>query len=410
MDRMILPASQAFDSEAESPDHGAPSSATILLVDDDKLFRMIMVARLKKLGYRVFEAEDGEQGLAMLRRLHPDLTILDWMMPKLSGPDVCELVRQDPALKSIQIILMTGQDRPEDIEEGLNRGADGFMSKTASPQEIGARVHAGLRTAALLRNLACAHDMIKAKEQIMLAELQSAALFMESLLPEPGVPAPGIQLSWYYRPSLTLGGDLFGVRRWGDDHLRLFILDASGHGVSAALRATALMTFLHSVCLLEAAGSYDPSAILTEANRRFPLTSEGEYFTLWVGDLHLPTWTLRSASAGHAGAILCSPHHPSVWLSQTDLPLGFDPDSTFTTRQDQIQCGDRLYLTSDGIYETLSPEQELWGKERLQEVLERDAARSVYEVMDHCVQASHAWQQAEHFPDDAALVCLERTA
>ncbi len=407
---MIQPTSQAFDAQAESPDHGAPPSATILLVDDDKLFRMIMVARLKKLGYRVFEAEDGEQGLAMLRHLQPDLTILDWMMSKLSGPDVCELVRQDPALKSIQIILMPGHDRPEDIEEGLDRGADGFMSKTASPQEIGARVHAAHRTTALLRNLACAHDVIKAKEQIMLAELQSAALFMESLLPEPGVPAPGIQLSWHYQPSLMLGGDLFGVRRWCNDHLRFFILDASGYGVSAALRATALITFLHSDFLLEAVGSYDPSAIITEANRRFPLTSEGEYFTLWVGDLHLPTWTLRLASAGHAGAILCSPHHPSEWLSDTDMPLGFDPESTFTTRPVQIQCGDRLYLTSDGIDETLSPEQELWGKEGLQDVLERDAARSVYEVMNHCVQASCAWQQAEDFPDDAALVCLARTA
>lgn len=407
---MKLTTSHVSDSQAGTPNPGAPPSATILLVDDDQLFRMIMVSRLNKLGYRVFEAEDGEQGLAMIRRLQPDLTILDWMMPKLNGPDVCALVRQDPVLQSIQIILMTGHDRPEDIQEGLERGADGFMSKTASPQEIGARVYAGLRTAALLRNLATAQEEIRLTEQLMLADLQSAARFMESLLPKPGRLVPGVQLAWFYRPSLTLGGDLFSVTRWNDDHLRLAILDASGHGVAAALRATALMTFLHSGSVLEASGAYDPSAILTEANRRFPLTSEGEYFTLWVGDLDLSTWTLRSASAGHAGAVLCSPHRPSVWLSDADLPLGFDPGSAFTARQDQLECGDRLYLTSDGIYETLSPDQELFGKERLLDVLEREAARSVYEGMDACVQASRAWQQADVFPDDAAFVCLERTA
>lgn len=407
---MEPPSSQASDSHAETAEHGASPPATILLVDDDPTFRLIMVARLEKLGYQVFEAEDGERGVALLRQLRPDLTILDWMMPKMNGPDICELVRRDPALKTSQIILMTGHNQPEDIEEGLNRGADGFLSKDASTQEIMARVQAGLRAAALVRELACAHDAIQAKERILEAEHESAVQFMESLLPLPGPPTPYTRVSWQYCPSLRLGGDLFGMTRWGSDHLGIFILDASGHGVSAALRAAALITFLHPANLIQITGSYDPSAILAEANRRFPMTSKGEYFTLWVGALHLPTWSLRSASAGHAGAILCGPHHPSAWLGHTDLPLGFDPDSTFTTLQHQVQSGDRLYLSSDGIYETLSPEQELWGKERLQQVIECHATQPIEYVIDQCFRASRAWQQAAHFQDDAALVALERTA
>lgn len=395
-------------SQGDRGAEGVPRAATILLVDDDPIFRLIMVARLEKLGYRVFQAEDGGQGLEMLRRLRPDLTILDWNMPKMDGPDICEWVRRDPELKSSQLFLMTGHDRPEDIEEGLSRGADGFLSKDASALEVMARVQAGIRSAALVRELACARDAILAREQTLEAELQSAAHFIESLLPSPGVPVPGIHLSWHYRPSLTLGGDLFGVTPWGRDYLGLFLLDASGHGVSAALRAASMVAFLHPDNLIRISESYDPGAILSAANRRFPLSSEGEYFTLGVGALHLPTWRLRYASAGHTGVILCRPHANSVWLEQADLALGFDPDGTFTTGEQEILLGDRLYLSSDGVYEALSAEQVMWGKERLQRVLERHATRPVDYAIDQCFQASRAWQQAEHFRDDAALVGLER--
>ena len=303
---------------------------------------------------------------------------------------------------------MTGHGRPEDIEEGLSRGADGLLSKDASAQEVMARVQAGIRSAALVRELACARDAILAREQTLEAELRSAAHFIESLLPSPGVPVPGIQLAWQYRPSLTLGGDLFGVTRWGRDYLGLFLLDASGHGVSAALRAASMVAFLHPDNLIRISESYDPGAILSAANRLFPLSSEGDYFTIWVGALHLPTWHLRFASAGQAGAILCRPHEDSVWLTEGGLALGFDPDAIFTTVEHEIRLGDRLYLSSDGVYESLSAEQVIWGKERLQRVLERHAMRPVDYAIDQCFQASRAWQQAEHFRDDAALVGLER--
>ena len=119
-------------------------------------------------------------------------------------------------------------------------------------------------------------------------------------------------MHWAYQPSLALGGDLFQVSRWGTDTLGLYILDASGHGVAAALRAIALMSFLREDNLAKAVGSYDPGDIINEANRRFPLTQEGEYFTLWVGRLHLPSRTLTYAAAGTA-AHSCTPStgHPN---------------------------------------------------------------------------------------------------
>lgn len=404
----------AIDPQPRVDAHSAPPSSvgkttTIVLVDDEPVTRLSTAHRLRRLGYTVLEAEDGARGLKIIRKVRPDLIILDWIMPEMDGPMVCEAIRNDPALSSSQIILMTANDRPEQIAEGLARGADDFLSKSASKQEIAARVQAGIRANALVRQLEQTRDNLRAKQEELEAELQSAARFVESLLPPPGLPVPDIRLSWQYTPSLALGGDLFGVALWCPEYLGLFILDASGHGVSAALRAASLVTFLRPDSLSHIAGAYDPGKILTEANRRFPMTEDGDYFTLWVGSLHIPTGTLAYAAAGHSGAIVCRPHAPSQWLARPALPLGFDPAAVFVSDNVPLQPRDRLFLMSDGIYEPLSPGGEVWGKERLQEILEQEAARPMDEAITRCFQSAHAWQGAEHFADDAAVIGLELT-
>ena len=375
-----------------------------------------MAARLTRLGYRVLEAENGRVGLDVARRERPDLFIVDWMMPEMDGPTFCEAVRRDPLLKCSQILLMTAHDKPAQIAEGLVRGADDFLSKSASKQEITARVLAGLRTSRLVRELEMTGNelessilLLQRKQAETEADLHSAATFVQSLLPPQGSPVHGIALAWEYQPSLTLGGDLFGVMAIDADHLGLYILDASGHGVAAALRSASLMTFLRMENMLELLGSYDPEKVLFEANRRFPLSADGEYFTLWVGHLSLPTRSLSYASAGHPGALLSSAHSSPQWLTRSSYPLGFDPSARFVSDRVTLKPADRLFLLSDGIYEVPSPSGEIWGRERFQDVIAAGKQTSLSATIASCFSAARSWQQAEHFPDDAALVGLELT-
>ncbi len=386
----------------------------ILLVDDDEITRMGMAGRLKRLGYRVIEAGDGSAGLRAIRAQRPDLVILDWMMPGMDGPSVCEAIRADPELKSSQVVLMTAHDRPEQIAEGLSRGADDFLSKAASKQEVLARVQASLRSSALVReiertrdDLDQSHRLLSAKQHELESELQSAADFVRAQLPLPGIPIPGLTMQWAYQPSLALGGDLFRVCPWGSDVLGLYILDASGHGVAAALRAVGLMSFLSEDNLERTVGSFDPGAIISEANRRFPLTQDGEYFTLWVGRLDLSSHTLSYATAGHSGACLNAAGNESQWLSIPSLPLGFDPDSIFASTTAALHPRDRLYLLSDGIYEVPSPTGELWGRPRLQTTLEAHRNHSLGQSIAETMAAARQWLTGDTFPDDVALLGLE---
>lgn len=385
----------------------SPAVATVLLVDDEPVSRLSMAARLKRMGLRVLEAGNGREGLAILRRERPDLTILDWVMPEMDGPTVCEQVRQDPDLLSSQLILMTSHDQPEQIAEGLARGADDFLSKAASKQEVLARVQSGLRAASLVRSIESTRDELRAKQGELEGELKSAADYIQSLLPVAGEITRGIRMSWSYRPSQALGGDLFNVSHWDDQSVYFYILDASGHGVAPALRAASLSTFLRADNLRHYMNSGDPARMMAEANRQYPLTEDGNYFTLWIGSFDRRTSRLRYATAGHGGALIQRRNGTIEWLTHTQLPLGFESDTLYELTTLRIADGDRVLLMSDGIYEAPAPTGELWGTTRLETTLMAHRSAPLGAALPALMAEAERWHGSPVFPDDAALLGLE---
>ena len=290
---------------------------------------------------------------------------------------LCKAVKGNARFQSIHLILMTALVRPEQLAEGLNCGADDFLLKSSSEEEILARIGAGLRARQLRIDLEESYRVISEKQGELDAELNSASEFVRTLLPAPGEVSPGIQLSWEFLPSSLLGGDLFQVAQWGDDHLGIMVLDMSGHGIGPALRAVSLSMQFTREHMTSSFPSYDPGEIVTYLNAKNPMTDQGEYFTIWVGVLQLSTHVLRFASGGHPGGLLIRHEGPSVILGGKTFPVGFCPDETYETHSMTLTKGDRLYVFSDGIYEVVNAEDEIWGTARLQESLEDLYKRSM---------------------------------
>lgn len=128
----------------------------VLVADDCRIQRMILRRIMEGRGLEVIEATDGIAALAVLLQGDPpELAILDWMMPGLTGPKVCELVRSRGEDRAYTyLLLLTGLDRTEDLAEGLDSGADDYLSKPFEHQELEARVKVGERTARLHSALA----------------------------------------------------------------------------------------------------------------------------------------------------------------------------------------------------------------------------------------------------------------
>ncbi len=118
---------------------------TVLVVDDDQHIVELTRLYLERDGYRVVSAADGADGLAIAREEQPSLVVLDVMLPRLSGLDVCRALRQE---SDVPIIMLTARVEEEDRLAGLDLGADDYVTKPFSPRELSARVRAVLRRTA----------------------------------------------------------------------------------------------------------------------------------------------------------------------------------------------------------------------------------------------------------------------
>jgi two-component system response regulator MtrA len=112
----------------------------LLIADDDEDILMLVQLRLSRSGYEVVVARDGEEALQLAREKQPDLVVLDWMMPKASGLDVLRALRADESVASIPVVLLTARVSESDIQEGLDAGADDYIAKPFSPQELATRI------------------------------------------------------------------------------------------------------------------------------------------------------------------------------------------------------------------------------------------------------------------------------
>lgn len=111
-------------------------SKKVLVCDDEPYIIESVSYVVRKAGFEVLVAEDGEESLNKAKTEHPDLIFLDIMMPKMSGYEVCRRLKQDPATRGIYIIMLTARGQQEDEQKALELGADEFMTKPFSPRKM----------------------------------------------------------------------------------------------------------------------------------------------------------------------------------------------------------------------------------------------------------------------------------
>ncbi|MBR2300133.1 MAG: phosphate regulon transcriptional regulator PhoB [Alphaproteobacteria bacterium] len=121
--------------------------ATVLVVEDENALALLLKYNLEKEGYDVLIEDRGDKVLGVVEQNAPSLILLDWMLPKMSGVDICKLIRSKPDLKNIPIIMLTAKGQEEDKVKGLNAGADDYVTKPFSVPELMARVRTNMRRA-----------------------------------------------------------------------------------------------------------------------------------------------------------------------------------------------------------------------------------------------------------------------
>lgn len=343
----------------------------ILIIDDDSLIRLVLKKALQGQGYDVVVAENGEAGIVQAQQLCPALIICDWEMPGMSGLEVCQHIKADPGLSKTFFILLTARSTIEDRIEGLDTGADDFLSKPIDGSELKARVRAGLRLYQANRELQKLAQDLQTQKQLLEAELSEAAAYLRSLLP---VPLKGnVTIDSRFLPSQQLGGDCFDYYWLDSDYLVIYLLDVSGHGLKAALPSASIQNLLKTQSL-PATNFYQPSSVLQALNDVFQMDNQdGQYFTMWYGVYNQKKRQLFYASAGHPPAMLLSQNQsapPSIKPLRTrGNAIGLFSDAKFISSSCEIAQSSTLYIFSDGIYEIGQSQGAALGLENFVEVL-----------------------------------------
>jgi two-component system phosphate regulon response regulator PhoB len=119
----------------------------VMIVEDEAPLVTLLKYNLEKEGFGVCEASDGEEALVQIAERKPDVVLLDWMLPLVSGIEVCRQIRRSPQSRTVPIIMLTARGEEGDKIRGLNSGADDYITKPFSPTELIARVRAVIRRA-----------------------------------------------------------------------------------------------------------------------------------------------------------------------------------------------------------------------------------------------------------------------
>jgi two-component system phosphate regulon response regulator PhoB len=117
----------------------------VLVVEDEAAIATLLRYNLEKQGYRVSEASDGQEALTRIQEQQPDIVLLDWMLPLLSGIEVCRQIRRKPATRDLPVIMVTARTEDQDAVRGLNTGADDYITKPFNIDSLLARMRALLR-------------------------------------------------------------------------------------------------------------------------------------------------------------------------------------------------------------------------------------------------------------------------
>ena len=379
---------------------------TVLLIDDQPIIgeavrRMLAEEEDIQLHY----CQDPTQAIGMANQVHPTVILQDLVMPQIDGLTLVRYLRANPSTREVPLIVLSTKEEPTVKAEAFARGANDYLVKLPDKIELIARIrhHSQGYINLLQRNEA--YRALKESQEALAAELARAADYVRSLLPAPLTGT--VTTAWKHIPSMQLGGDAFGYHWLDDDHLAIYLLDVSGHGVGAALLSVSVMNVLRSESL-PGTDFHKPGQVLSALNDSFQMEHHNNmFFTIWYGVYNKAERKLTFSTGGHHAAILLAPSDAgSEGMKRlgTDGPLiGLMTGTDYPNDSCEVEPGSKLYIFCDGVFEIEQGDGEFWTMEEFVEVLGQPSTPGTADV-DRILACSREVRGQDIFEDDFSLV------
>ncbi|MDV7141249.1 SpoIIE family protein phosphatase [Tropicimonas sp. TH_r6] len=401
------------------------AQSRVLVVDDSRLQRRILTASLKRWGFEVSEAGSGPEALEICAKTPPDFVISDWMMPGMNGPEFCQAFRAMDRDTYGYFILLTSKSEAVDVAQGLDAGADDFLTKPVSGDELRARLKAGERILRMEQELVDKNHLLSST----LTELQTvydsldsdlveARKLQQSLVKERFRSFGDSQVSLLLRPSGHVGGDLVGFFPINASRVAVFSIDVSGHGVTSALMTARLAGFLsgssvdQNVALFEGEfGIYDAHPPEMVAERLNELTLDEiqteTYFTLLFAEIDLVSGHGMLVQAGHPYPAIQRADGHIEFIGEGGLPVGLVPGASYQRVEFDLGKGDRLFIVSDGVTECETADGQMYDEEGIRHAMTDNHRLKGPDFLEALTWNLHCHAGEKEFTDDVSAVLFE---
>ncbi|HEX2909317.1 MAG TPA: SpoIIE family protein phosphatase [Chloroflexia bacterium] len=416
-----------------------PQNTTILVVDDNENNRDTLARILKRQEYTVASAENGQEALLFLEAEPVDLILLDIMMPIMSGYEVLEHLKADPARRHIPVIVVSALDEIESVVRCIELGAEDYLTKPFNRVLLKARVGASLEKKRL-------RDQEQYYLQAARRELEIGRNIQADFLPSSLPSLVNWDLDARFKPAREVAGDFYDTFSLGDNLVGLVIADVCDKGVGAALFMALTRSILRvlaqqsntrlsysspdpqtrllvelkepasgAVHLVLPASTFEILNAVALTNSYITATHRGTimFATLFFGVMDTRTGYFYYVNAGHDAPIHWSKTGLKARLNLTGPAVGIMPRARYKIGFSQFEPGDCLLMYTDGIPEARDPASNFFTEKRLLEFMEEAQAgpsMPVRELLDSLEVTLQGHIAGAEPSDDITMLCIQRLA
>jgi sigma-B regulation protein RsbU (phosphoserine phosphatase) len=320
-------------------------SYTVLIVDDSPANRGYLASILEEDGYRIIQADCGEECIRIVSEERPILVLLDVVMPGIDGFETLRMLKSDGATSRSSVIMLTSLDDQVSKLKAFDFGAVDYITKSAHEAEVRARVRVHVRLAIL--NMELMEARAESIRQISAAQL--------SLLVEPE-DLPSALFSVYYRSLHEAGGDFYDVIEVSDGVFFYLIADVAGHDVGTSFVTPAVKVLLKQF----ATPAYSVEESIADMNGILAQTVlEDNYMTAFALRINRRAGKAVFLAAGHPPALFIPRKGPIRFANSKNPLIGMIEGSAYKSESMDVEPGDRFILYTDGLVEG-GPERRTW--------------------------------------------------
>lgn len=389
----------------------------VIVVEDDPIVSRRMQQVISKHGHRVQAVQTCAAAENCLQEGVYDCAVIDWMLPDGNGLDLIRRVREQSHDRYLYTIMLTSMKGIEHRREGMEAGADDFLSKPLNTEDLLLRLRVAVRITELQHQLADRNQELARTKRRLEEDVMSAAKVQRDLLPADDFAFPSAQISWYLQSCEALGGDLVALTAIDDRHLGFAVIDVVGHGAKAAILGVQISRRLRSSWTSGSKWGANishevltrPSQLARLLNDEFPMDYRNlQFFTMCYGVLNTLDGHCDYVGCGHPAPLRIDREGVVHELPVSGHPIGVldDDEAVFTEFHITLEAGENLVLMSDGLPECLSPSGEMLGKGKIHSALTGE--REPQAILDRLSQRTAAWRGHDILQDDCTALVIKR--